>query len=165
MSVGQLPVVERIAQELLARLRSMIGRTNINTKVREVFRPSRVENRPPIDGQIVVTDNGSVMVPELHCPGNPPAVAKQITFNIRCQILNDEKSCEAIDQLVHTFAADVQNAVVNGDPMWYTFDGNAVNAMFGDEENVVGDGGYEGVSVPIEITYRVSEHDAYEVRS
>lgn len=143
----------------------MIRNSAINTCVREVFRPTRNESRTPVDGQIVVTDEGSVMVPELHCPGNPPAIAKQITFNIRCHILNDEKSNKPVDTLVHMFAADVQKAIVADDPMWYTFDGNAMNATFGDEQNVIGDGGMEGINVPIEVTYRVSEWDAYEVRS
>jgi len=165
MSLGQIPVVERIARELLRRLESLIDSSTHNTQVVEVIRPKRIETYSPRNKQIVLTEQDHVRVADLHCPGNPPAIARQITFNIRCHIINDEKSCEPIDTLVHMFAADVESVVVGSDPNWYTFDGNAMHSLFGDEEFITGDGAIDGVNVPITVTYRHSEGNPYEARS
>jgi hypothetical protein len=165
MSIGQRPVVEKIARELLRRLELLIDSTTHNTQVVEVIRPKRLETYSPRNRQIVLTEQDHIRVPELNCPGNPPATARQITFNVRCHIINDEKSCEAIDSLVHFFAADVESVVVGNDANWQTFNGNAMISMFGDEEFITGDGAIDGVNVPITVTYRHSEGNPYEVRS
>lgn len=164
MPVGEIPIVERIARELLRRLESLINSAHHNISAVEVFRPKRLETFSPRNRQVVLTDGSHVRVPELDCPGNPPALARRITFNIRCHLINDEKSCEPIDTLVHMFAADVENVVVDDDPQWYTFDGNSFDAVWGDEEYIAGDGAIDGVNVPISITYRHSEGNQYEVR-
>ena len=165
MSLGETPVSELIALELLTRLQTMIGSTTLNTKVTEVVRPKRNDDTPPNDRQIMLTEQGIERVPELDHEGNPPALARRITFNIRCHLLNDEKSTTPIDKLVHMFAADVQKTIVDDAPQWYTFDNNAIDAEFLSEEPITGDGGMEGVNVPIAITYRTSEYDPYEVRT
>lgn len=165
MSVGQIPIVERIARELLRRLQTMVNNNGLNTPVREVIRPKRIDDTPPSDRQIMLTEQGNERVPELDHEGNPPAIARRITFNVRCHLLNDEKSCTPIDQLVHMFAADVQKTVANNDPLWTNFDNNAIDAEFLTEEPITGDGGMDGVNVPIAITYRTSEYDPYEVRT
>lgn len=165
MSVGQIPIVERIARELLRRLQTMVNNNGLNTPVREVIRPKRIDDTPPNDRQIMLTEQGNERVPELDHEGNPPAIARRITFNVRCHLLNDEKSCTPIDQLVHMFAADVQKTIVDDEPQWYTFANNAIDAEFLSEEPITGDGGMDGVNVPIAITYRTSEYDPYEVRT
>ena len=165
MSLGQLPIVERIARELFRRLQTMINNTGINTTVSEVVRPKRIDDTAPNHNQIMLTEQGIEVVPELSHEGNPPAIARRITFNIRCHLLNDEKSITPIDQLVHMFAADVVKTIVDDEPQWYTFANNAIDAEFLSEEPITGDGGMDGVNVPIAITYRTSEYDPYEVRT
>jgi hypothetical protein len=165
MSIGELPVVEKIARELLRRLRLLLGNGTYNTKVKEVVRPARLESYTPMDRQIVLSTDSIVSVPELMCPGNPPAVAKKITFNIHCNILNDEKCCEPIDYLAHMFAADVEQVVSGDDPLWYSFDSNALNADFLPYVPYRAQGGFDGVTVPIEVTYRTDENNPYNVRA
>jgi hypothetical protein len=164
MSLGQVPVVEKIAKELYRRLRLLINSTTHNTPVVEVIRPKRIETYSPRHRQIVLTEQDHSRVPSLDCPGNPPALAKQITFNIRCHLINDEKSETPIDTLVHMFAADVENVVVGDDAQWYTFDSNAFMAEWQSEEPITGDGAVDGVNLPLIVTYRHTEGDAYEVR-
>lgn len=165
MSIGTLPVVERIAVELKRRLDLLadVSNTTYNTKVNEVIRPNRLESYTPKDMQIVLTTRSIVNVPDLMCHGNPPAVAKRITFNIHCNVINDESVNEAIDTIVHMFAADVEN-VVTAEPLWHNFAGNAINASFQQPIRHNASGGIDGVNVPIDIVYRVSEDDQYEVR-
>jgi hypothetical protein len=164
MSLGQIPVVERIARELLRRLELLIDSSTHNTQVVEVIRPKRIETYSPRNKQIVLTEQDHVRVQSLDCPGNPPANARQITFNIRCHIINDEKSCEPIDTLVHMFAADVENVVVGNDSQWYTFGNLSMMAEWQTEEPIASDGAIDGVNLPITITYRTTEGNPYEVR-
>jgi hypothetical protein len=167
MSLGQLPVVEKIAVELKRRLDLLADASNTtyNTKVNEVIRPSRLESYTPKDMQIVLTTESIETVPELMCPGNPPAVAKRITFNIHCNVMNDEKVVEPIDTIVHMFAADVEQIVTSDSSTWYTFDNNAVDAEFLSHVPHSAAGGFDGANVPIAIIYRTDENDPYQVRS
>jgi hypothetical protein len=164
MSVGQVPVVERIAKELFRRLELLLNAEGYNTPIVEVLRPKRIETYSPRNRQIVLTEQDHSRVPSLDCPGNPPAIAKQITFNIRCHLINDEKSCTPIDTLVHMFAADVESVVVGDDAQWYTFDGNAMMAEWQTEEPITGDGAIDGVNLPLTVTYRHTEGNPYERR-
>jgi hypothetical protein len=165
MSVGELPVVEKIARELLRRLRLLLGNGTYNTKVKEVVRPARLESYTPMDRQIVLSTDSIEAVPELMYPGNPPAVAKRVTFNIHCNLLNDEKCCEPIDYLVHMFAADVEQVITADDSTWHTFDENAIDAEFLSHVPHNAAGGFDGVTVPIAITYRTDENNPYNVRA
>ena len=61
-------------------------------------------------------------------------------------------------------SADVVKAVTSVDS-WYTFDGNAIDAAWQDQEAINADGGVDGVNVPIAITYRTDENNPYARRS
>lgn len=167
MSVGQLPIVEKIAVELKRRLDLLadVSNTTYNTKANEVIRPNRLESYTPKDMQIVLSTESIETVPELMYPGNPPAVAKRITFNIHCNVLNDESINEPIDTIVHMFAADVEQVVTSDSSTWHTFDSNAVDAEFQTPIPHSAAGGFDGVTVPIAITYRTDENDPYQVRA
>ena len=167
MPLGQLPIVEKIAVELKRRLDLLADASNTtyNTKVNEVIRPSRLESYTPKDMQIVLTTESIETVPELMYPGNPPAVAKRITFNIHCNVMNDEKVIEPIDTIVHMFAADVEQIVTSDSSTWHTFDNNAVDAQFLSHVPHSAAGGFDGVNVPIAIIYRTDENDPYQVRA
>lgn len=164
MSLGQTTVVESIAEVLYQRLRNLINNTTYNTKVTEVFRPRRLEQRTIRDRQIIMVDGSHDRVPELDHEGNPPAEAWRITFNLYLHILNDERSCDPIDKLIHTFAADVKKAVCSVDTRWHTFGEKAVDAVWQSMESIQSDGSFDGVNLPIAVTYRVDEDDPYQVR-
>lgn len=157
-------VVELIALELLRRLRLLVNQSTYNTDVSEVIRPVRLDQVTPIDRQIVLTSGASEEVPELSYPGNPPSVAVRQTFNIRCHLLTDEQSIEAIDTTVHTFVADVRKIVTYGDSSWHTFDDNAIDAAWQSIEYIQSDG-IDGANVPIAILYRTDENDPYVRRA
>ena len=158
-------VIESIALELTSRLEAMIGDSTYDTSVREVIRPRRLNDYTPADGQIVVTQGSSEVVDELSYPGNPPAIARRQTFNIRCHVINDERSRTTIDEITNTFAADVIKAVCVPVSTWYQFGGYAINADFESFELISGDGGLDGVNVPVSILYRTDENNPYNVRA
>lgn len=165
MSLGQTTVVESIAEVLYQRLCNLVNNTTYNTKVTEVIRPKRLEQRTIKDRQIIMVDGSHDRVPELDHEGNPPAEAWRITFNLYLHVQNDERKCEPVDKVVHTFAADVKKAVCSVDSRWHTFGENAIDATWQSMESIQSDGSFDGVNIPIAITYRVDEDDPYQVRA
>jgi hypothetical protein len=157
-------VIESIAIELTSRLEAMIGNSAYETDVLEVIRPRRLNDFTPADGQIVVTQGSSEVSEESSHGGNPPAIARNQTFNIRCHVINDERDDTTIDEITNTFAADVIKAVTTG-TNWHNFDGNAINATIESFELISGDGGLDGINVPITILYRTDEDNPYNVRA
>lgn len=159
-------VIETIALELVDRLEGLVNNGGTyNTDVCEVIRPTRFgSNWTPKDLQIVLTQGANDIVDELSYPGNPPAIARRQVFNIRCHIITDERSCDAVDTTINTFAADVIKIVCTPSE-WHNFDGNAINAEWMSQEDIQADGGVDGVNVPLAITYRTSETDPYTVRA
>jgi hypothetical protein len=157
-------VIESIAIELTSRLEAMIGNSAYETDVLEVIRPRRLNDFTPADGQIVVTQGSSEVSEESSHGGNPPAIARNQTFNIRCHVINDERDDTTIDEITNTFAADVIKAVTTG-TNWHNFDGNAINATIESFELISGDGGLDGINVPITILYRTDEDNPYIARA
>jgi hypothetical protein len=158
-------VLEMIANVLYERLLTLVNNSTYTNNVIEVVRPTRNGNYTPQDMQIVLTQGPSSRVEDLDCPGNPPAVAKQQIFNIRCHVLNDEASTEAIDSRLNSIASDVVQAVSLPGSTWHNFDGNAIDAAWQDTESVNADGGIDGINVPIAIIYRTDENSPYNVRA
>ena len=162
--VASLPVVSRIADELFNRLNKLTAGFSPFTAVYEVVRSQRLGQYTPRHLQIVLTKGAIEEVPELSCPGNPPAIAWRQVFDIRCHVLPSEKDPTPIDTYCEVMAADVVRAVC--DPTrWHTFGGLAINAEWLATEDINSDGGMDGVNVPIAITYRVDEGNPFNVRA
>jgi hypothetical protein len=159
-----LTVADEIAEVLIARLETLIGGDE-QTDVVEVIRPKRLGDYTPKDLQIVVTQSNPERVTELDCPGNPPAICWQQTYNIRCHLMPSEDDDTAIDQLCNQFAADVIKVVCTPSNDWHLFDNYAIDAQIQTIENIETGEGMDGVNVPIAIMYRVSENDPYTVRA
>jgi hypothetical protein len=160
------PVIERIAQELYTRLSVLAEDTSTaETKVSEVIRPKMVEDYTPKHLQIVMKFGSSVIVPELMCPGNPPAIAREQTINLHLHVMPSELDANPLDELEQQFIADVIDAVTTSQNTWHTFGGLAIDAEWRDQEDIVGDGGPDGITLPIAITYRTDEGNPYNVRA
>lgn len=159
------PVIERIAQELYDRLNLLSAGWSVHAAVSEVIRPNRLgSNWSPRHLQIVLKNGESVRFPDLDCPGNPPAIARQQTFHIVCNIMPSEKDPTPIDEYVETMHGDVVRVICDPD-LWYSFGGLAIDAEFGDPVYDSADGGMTSMDIPLLVTYRVSETDPWEVRA
>ena len=161
--VESLPVVSRITSELYDRLNKLAAGFSPFTSVYEVVRPLRLGQYTPRHLQIVLTKGPSEEVPELMCPGNPPAIAWRQRFDIRCHVMPSEKDPTPIDTYCEVMAADVVRAVCEPS-RWYTFGGLAIDTAWLPHEDINSDGGPDGVNVPIVITYRVDEGNPFNVR-
>lgn len=162
--ITERPVVALIADVLFARLETLVAAQDEAVPIAEVIRPRRIGGYTPKHRQIVLTRGEAVRNTELDCPGNPPAVCWVQTFNIRIAIAPSEKDPTPIELYEDALSASVYKAVTLPS-QWHTMGGNAIDAAFGDPEQVDGDGGYEGVNLPLNVTYRVSENDPYAVRA
>jgi hypothetical protein len=104
-------------------------------------------------------------VTELDCPGNPPAVAFQQTFSIRVHIAPSEKDTTPVEVYEDVMEAEIHKAIVNDAATWHTFGDLAINADIGAQQTVVSDGSYDGIAVPLAVTFRITEGDPYTVRA
>jgi hypothetical protein len=162
------PVVERIASELFDRLSLLAAGYSDYFIASEVIRPTRLDVGTPKNLQIVLTQGSPEVDEELGCPGNPPATAYRIVFNIRCRVMPSERDTTPVDEYINVMAAEVVRVVCDETELtypWHTMENLAVNAEWQPHENIDSDGSYDGVNVPLLITYRVSENNPFEVRA
>ena len=158
------PVISLISDELFARLETLVSVPNDGIVIVGVVRPTRIGNYTPTHLLIVQTKGESVRVPESDCPGNPPAVAYSQTFNVRCHIAPSEKDPTPVERYEEVIEAAIHKAVRNTS-LWHRFAGQSFNAEIMASEMVTGEGGYEGINVPVVVTYRHDEGNPYNVRA
>lgn len=159
-----ITILESIADVLHDRLSAMVGDTvNYPIDVQEVIRPTQYGNFTLKDRQILLTQGPMVPVPELSCSGAPPAVAFNQQFNIRCHLRQDERTTDAIDQLLNSFVGDVRKCVCQPYASWHNMGGFALMATWGTVQPFTSEA-IEGANLPLVVTYRVSEDDPYTQR-
>ena len=161
----QTPVVSRISDEIFARLQALVSGSAGAYSFANVVRPTKLATYTPQHGLIVLTRGEVSRVTELDCPGNPPAVAFQQTFSIRVHIAPSEKDTTPVEVYEDVMEAGIHRAIVNDAATWHTFGDLAINADLGAQQTVVSDGGYDGIAVPLAVTFRVTEGDPYTVRA
>jgi hypothetical protein len=161
----QTPVVSRISDEIFARLQALVSGSAGAYSFANVVRPTKLATYTPQHGLIVLTRGEVSRVTELDCPGNPPAVAFQQTFSIRVHIAPSEKDTTPVEVYEDVMEAEIHKAIVNDAATWHTFGDLAINADIGAQQTVVSDGGYDGIAVPLAVTFRVTEGDPYTVRA
>jgi hypothetical protein len=160
-----LTVLETIAVALTERLEAMVDSDDYDTEVSSVFRLGRNGGEFNIEHlQIVVKQGADEIVDELSYPGNPPAIAHNQTFNLRCHVLTSEHDTDPVESIVNAFQADVTKCLTAGNN-WYQFGGSCIDATIGAVEPINEDGGIDGFNLPVYITYRVDENNPYNARS
>jgi hypothetical protein len=161
----QTPVVSRISDEIFARLQALVSGSAGAYSFANVVRPTKLATYTPQHGLIVLTRGEVSRVTELDCPGNPPAVAFQQTFSIRVHIAPSEKDTTPVEVYEDVMEAEIHKAIVNDSATWHTFGDLAINADIGAQQTVVSDGSYDGIAVPLAVTFRITEGDPYTVRA
>lgn len=162
-------VPELIALEIVGRLQLITTVNGYAFTVSEVVRPNRKgDNRKYSHLGIGVLQSLSERVPELDCPGNPPAIAYAVTFNLECVCKDSEidASTAAHATNENEMAATVVKALANDGGMWFTMNNNAINTELGAMEPYSSpEGEFNGVQIPVRVIYRVAENDPYVVRA
>ena len=150
-------VDEAIAQEVESRLLDID-----NVSVVRLRRDP--ENWTPEDRQVVIVKKSPERQTSLDYPGNPPAIAYQVRINLRLHVLQSERDDEAGDDQISVFVGEIMAGVTNASS-WYQWGGLAINTEFGSIDYITNDGGFDCAVIPLVITYRFSETNAFEVRA
>ena len=165
MSVAEVkPVVSLISDEILCRLQTLTGASFGAYEFPKVVRPTKLATYVPQHGSVILTRGDVERVSALDCPGNPPATAWQQTFLIRVHIAPSESDNNAVEVYEDLAEAKIHRALTDA-TNWHTFGGYSINAEIGSVQTATSDGGYDGIAIPLIVTYRTSEGDLYTVRA
>lgn len=160
-----LAIPERIAQEIIDRLKEIQIVNSYDFDITDVIRPDRVaRNWTPKNFRVLLVQGNEERMPELDHEGNPPAICWQIEYQIKMFLRDLDKSEIAHAVSENRAAANIRKAITNNS-MWYTMNDVALFAEFGSTEPFISnEGDHQGVSIPLTVTYRASETDPFEVR-
>jgi len=163
-----LTVIDEIVEVLIERLETLVGAAE-QTDVVEIVRPTRLGTWTPKDLQVVVVQGEQERVPELDCPGNPPAECNRQIFNLYCHVRTSESETEAADTTINAFAADVKRVVCDPQATWHNFASGgtnwAIDAEWLNQETIDSGEACDGIKLVLAITYRTDENDPYTVRA
>lgn len=152
------PVIEQIAQAIVAVLEDVTEANGRRITVAEVRRPTRTGvGFTLVNHGVNLVQADAVRVPELDCPGNPAGIAWRQSFAADCVVRVSEAESDPLDQTLNLFAAEIEAAVM-ADPTW---GGLAIDTELTDRLFPPGEKGIEGVTVIFDVTYRVAEGDPF----
>jgi hypothetical protein len=163
-----LPVPELIALEIVDRLSMIAVDNGYAFDIAEVVRPSRRgDNWKHGHLGVCVQQGEATRVPELDCPGHPPALCYEVLFELKCTVKDSDHNEDPHATNENEMAAEVVRAItVRDGNQWYTMDDNAVDCILGSMTPFESsEGEFNGVSIPLGIRYRVSENNPYAVRA
>ena len=162
--MSDLPIIERIAEAIEARLATIAIANGYKTDVADVARPTRPDLQDVRfqDYLVVLLQGDSAAAPE---DDSPQMRATRIQdFAVACVARPSEKSLTAVDRLLNVFAADVVNCAMT-DPTW-TAGGEAlaIDTWIASIERVpMTDEAATVDIVHLEVLYRTSVTDMYEL--
>lgn len=161
------PVPELIALELVDRLEEITVANGYAFDVAAVVRPDRRGAEVKYQHLSILLEQGtSQRQPDLDYPGNPPAVAYDLEFSIKCIVRDSAGTTVAHASNENDMAAAVVKAITATGNDWYTLDGNAVIAELGSHDPFRSENGeFNGVAIGLSVTYRVAENDPFTVRA
>lgn len=162
--VATRPVVFRIKRALFDQLNKLTAGYSSFIRLREVVDPTRIGDYSPKNSQIVLTMGDNERITELDLPGNPPAIARNQTFDIRCHCVPSEKDPTPIDEYREVVAAEIVKVVSEAN-YWWTFGGLSIDAEWGNPRPIESPEQFAGVIVPLVVTYRTDENNPYQVRT
>ena len=160
------PIPELIAIEIESRLNTILLENNYSFDVSEVVRPNRRgENWQYRHMGIGIRQVDSARVVALDCPGNPAAIAYAVLFLLTCVCKDSMNLDQPHATNANEMAAAAVQAITSDGLDWHTMNDVAINSEIGSLVPFVSpEGENSGVSVPVVVTYRVSENNPFEVR-
>lgn len=159
-------VPEQIATKLVTRLETITTGNGFNFDVANVVRPNRRQvGIRPEHLQIQVVQGANTYNRSQSHEGNPPAIAYDLVFNMHCGVRDDDDSTTPSSTTENDFETAVKEAICDSAD-WHNWDGVAVISDFGQSRPYVSpEGEHAGVTVPLIVTYRISETDPYTARN
>jgi len=158
------PISEQIAGKVRTRLAGITIAGGYELTVSEVVRPLRFDGWRPKNNQLIVTQGTLGRNDAMSCPGNPPATAYDLEFQIAGLLMPTESSVGRIDALRNTFAADTIKCLCTPAASWHNWDGLAIDSTISQVEDVTTEEA-SGFKLTLTVVFRVSENDPYTSRT
>lgn len=156
------PVKEQITQAVVAALEAICTANGYATDGVEVCRPRRTGERfVPRDKGVMVLQDAETRAADEDLIGNPPAIGWRLAISCDVVARVSERETRPMDQVLNMLEADVRKALM-ADPR---FAGLAVRSELGNTEYPGPEEGVEGLTVWLEVMYRVAENDPYVNRA
>ena len=152
------PIIELAAQAMKTQLETIKVSSGYENTVNRVIRPRRTSegNRPlPLDIWMLQDDLERDEDNDL--AGNPAGIGWKIPFALDCVIRQAESSNLPMDQVINSFVADVQKALMED----ITWGGIATDTRLGMVEFASSESGFEGATVWVEVLIRVEENNPF----
>lgn len=161
------PVLTRILETIKARLAVEYSTAGAVIVVRE-GRPISVDT-----STIVVQQLSVIPAPVHNRMGHPPAIGLAVPVHVHhfLQIdVEQEETEEEYSARCNLAAAEIVELITTPETgpqiHWHTMDGNAMLTTIGPMKYLPTDAGVPpGISIPLFVTYRVSENDHTEARN
>jgi hypothetical protein len=165
-----LPVIERIANTLVERLQAITIANGYDINIAAVGRLNRLATNITAENHAIwVIQGDTIPNDEQTHEGNPIALGKTTTWNVHIFVRQSDSDMTPYSTNVNIASAAAQLAIRSpavAPHMWHTMDGDAVMVEFGTESPMLSaEGEQSGVTIPVNVTYRVSEDDPTEARS
>jgi hypothetical protein len=159
------PVIERIADKLVARLAECTVANGYSVTVSEAIRAKRNASDSPLDYQVVVSQGEIERLEDMDRAATIPQIAYSAQFNVTGVLMPSDATNTDFDQLANIFAADLQRAICTPGDSWHNWDGLAFNSTLGNwSTRLESDGSPSGVDIALTVFYRVDESDPRTAR-
>jgi len=151
-----LPIVEQIAEEIKATVETVTIANGYELDIGDVVRPTRTGITATPDNYGVILLQLDPARGDLDNPGNPPALSWRQPFALDLCVRPSDTVTTPIDRLINIFSAEVVKAIMAD----VTRGGLAIDTHLDELQFMrASDGTYEGVTMFIEVIYRVAEND------
>jgi hypothetical protein len=153
-----MTVAESIAAVVVDRLENITEANGYDFDVSQVVRVDRHGTQPTYKHLSIIIEETKTRKEGLDIPGNPPGIAWVTTFNLQLICRDSTVQGKAISD--DAMQAAVVSAITEGAADWYSLEGYAIDAEFGEPTlHTQSDGEVTGSVLPLLITYRTSEYD------
>lgn len=159
-------IPEQITATLVTRLALITTTNGYFTNVASVDRvPPNAAEWTPNNLSIAVVNAGDVVNEQLSFEGNPPAIAHDLTLNIHAFVRPSDDDTNTAETTTNAMVEAIREAVTKP-AQWHNFGGVAIDARLLDATHFSpADGDHNGATVPLIVTYRISETDPTQVRA
>jgi hypothetical protein len=165
-STPKLPLVEKIALAIQAKLKAITRENDYQVDVSEVVRPNRLGSQwTPKHMGIEMLQGKPTMTGS--AVGNPPVVEWVWPILLDLVVRVSEASETALDTVINVFMADVVQAMLS-DVQWHTVPAEggtavplAIDTRLADVEYPPPISGIEGMTLTFDLTFRTAENNPY----
>jgi hypothetical protein len=160
-----MSVISDIETVIQLRLQAILEENGYAEDVAQVILPKRHNDWQPRHRTLLVSSSDPVRSEDSDRPGNPPAIAYSLPVEVSGFVIPSKDDNRSSNELVTNLMSDAIKAIASVQD-WHQFGGNSINADLGPINFVdPDDESPAGGKFQVDIIYRISETDPYQVRA